>query len=673
MTARRGRRQESPRDPAAKPSVQTSAHRIRTDLPILLLLAAATVLGLTAVFSLDRPVPESQVTNRPVELDADGYVSSDTCQACHPTEYASWHGSFHRTMTQVATPETVRADFDDVRVEDTHGAPMLLSRDGNDFWAEFDDPGWEGAPEARPRVTRQVVMITGSHHQNVYWYATGRGRALNILPAAYLLEEQRWVPRSALVLHPPGQSLAMLNGHWNAICIACHTTQGKTAIDTPYRSEPFDSQTMDTTVAEFGISCESCHGPGQAHVEANRNPLRRYAMHLGQPQDGEPDGDPTIVLPTELDPQRSSQVCGQCHSVWEFYDQAGERRANVAGLPYRPGDELRDSRFIAQPTVDGGSSAMTALIEADPEFVRGSFWPDGMIRVSGREYNGLLDSPCFRDATHSDRTLSCFSCHDMHKPDDDVRSVEEWADTHQVSTAGQGNQACLQCHESMTDQVAAHTRHETDSTGSRCYNCHMPYTSYGLLKTMRSHTVSSPSATESVELGRPNACNLCHLDKTVAWTADHLDEWYDTPAPSLDADDRTVAAGLLWMLRGDAGLRAITADAMGWGPAQDASGTSWMTPHLAEALGDRYEAVRFIAARSLRSLPEHTSLSYDFVAPEAERVDVAVRLIQAWRADPRARQRRDPELLVDPEGLPRVDAMRRLFDQRDRRGLFLRE
>jgi hypothetical protein len=669
MTARRGRRQESPHGGATPPSTQ----RARPLVPILLLLSAAAGLGLTAVFSLDRAVPEAQVTNRPIEVDADGYVSSDTCQACHPSEYASWHGSFHRTMTQVATAETVRADFDDVRVEETHGDPMLLSRDGNDFWAEFDDPGWEEAPEARPRITRQVVMITGSHHQNVYWYATGQGRALNILPAAYLLEEERWVPRSALVLHPPDQSLAMLNGHWNAICIACHTTQGKTAFDTPFRSEPFGSQTVDTTVAEFGIGCESCHGPGQAHVEANRNPLRRYARHLSQPKDGESVGDPTTVLPTRLDPQRSSQVCGQCHSVWEFYDQAGEREANVAGLPYRPGDNLQDSRFVAQPSVDGTSSAMAALIEADPEFVRGSFWPDGMIRVSGREYNGLLDSPCFRDATHTDRTLGCFSCHEMHKPVEDPRSVAEWADTHQIATKGAGNEACLQCHDAMTDQLSAHTRHATDSTGSRCYNCHMPYTSYGLLKTMRSHTVSSPSATESVELGRPNACNLCHLDKTVAWTADRLDEWYGTPPPSLDDDDRSVAAGVLWMLRGDAGLRAITADAMGWSPAQDASGTSWMTPHLAEALGDRYEAVRFIAARSLRSLPGSSSLSYDFVAPESERVDVAVRLIQAWRADPRARQRRDPELLVDPEGLPRVEVMRRLFDQRDRRGLFLRE
>jgi hypothetical protein len=92
-------------------------------------------------------------------------------------------------------------------------------------------------------------MITGSHHQNIYWYETGHDRGLNVLPSVYLIEEQRWASRSAVVLHPPQQSLAMLNGHWNAICIVCHTTQGKTAFDTPYRSEAFELQTIDTTVA----------------------------------------------------------------------------------------------------------------------------------------------------------------------------------------------------------------------------------------------------------------------------------------------------------------------------------------------------------------------------------------------------------------------------------------
>ncbi len=632
-----------------------------------MIVSASTGLGIALALTADRPVPESEVADRPVEVTADGYVSSDTCRACHPSEYESWHGSYHRTMTQVATPDTVSADFDGVQVDAVHGSPMQLERREDELWAEFDDPGWEGPDAERPRIRRRVVMMTGSHHQNVYWYATGHDRGLNILPGAYLLAEDKWVPRSALVLHPPGQSLAMLDGHWNAVCIVCHTTLGRTAFDTPYRSAPFLEQAVDTTVAEFGIACESCHGPAEAHVEANRSPLRRYASHLAG------DGDPTIVQPGNLDPVRSSQVCGQCHSVWEYYDPDDERQASREGLPYRPGDELRDTRFIVQPAADRTSAEIRSLVAADPDFVRGSFWPDGTIRVSGREYNGLLDSPCFRDAQTPERTLSCFSCHAMHKTADDPRTVAEWADTHQVSASMDGDEACLQCHEPLRADPAAHTRHAPESAGSRCYNCHMPYTSYGLLKAIRSHTVGSPSAAETVQLGRPNACNLCHLDKTLAWTAERLDAWYDMPVPPMRNGDRTVATGLRWMLAGDAGLRALTAWSMGWGPAQEASGTTWMVPHLGEALGDPYDAVRFIAARSLRSLPGYANLDYDFTGPRQARVDTAVRVLREWRASPAARLRREPELLVDPRGELRVDAMRRLFDARDRRPLFLRE
>ena len=143
--------------------------------------------------------------------------------------------------------------------------------------------------------------------------------------------------------------------------------------------------------------------------------------------------------------------------------------------------------------------------------------------------------------------------------------------------------------------------------------------------------------------------------------------------PVLSDDDRTVAASLLWMLSGDAGLRALATQSMGWAPAQAASVTSWMVPHLGEALGDRYDAVRFIAARSLRSLPGYADLGYDFSGPERDRISATVQVLREWRASPASLQRRDSELLVDADGELRVDAMRRLFDQRDRRPLFLRE
>src|SRR5262245_16033700 len=31
-----------------------------------------------------------------------GYISSDSCQSCHPREYHTWRRSYHRTMTQYA-------------------------------------------------------------------------------------------------------------------------------------------------------------------------------------------------------------------------------------------------------------------------------------------------------------------------------------------------------------------------------------------------------------------------------------------------------------------------------------------------------------------------------------------------------------------------------------------
>ena len=663
MTTKRTPRRGDDRTPSGR----TSQGWRQT--PVIAVLLASTALGFAALTSHPTATPEADVENRPIQLAQDDFVSSRTCRACHPSQHDSWFGSFHRTMTQVATAGTVRADFDAVVIDAVPGQPMRLERRGAEFWAEFDDPGWEGPglESERPRITRQVVMITGSHHQQIYWYATGHDRALNVLPGVFLLDDQRWVARSAVVLHSPDQTVATLDGHWNAICVACHTTLPKTKFATPFRSEPIDQQAVDTTTAEFGISCEACHGPGAEHVRVNQNPVRRYQQHMAD------HDDPTIVQPALLDPQRSSEVCGQCHSVWEFYGPEDERRANADGFAYRPGDVLSETRFIAQPMPDMDSPAIAEFLAQDPEFVRGSFWADGMVRVSGREYNGLIDSPCFRDATEPEHTLTCFSCHTMHKTPEDRRSVATWADTHQVSVGMEGNDACLQCHEPIATQLTSHTNHAVDSSGSECYNCHMPYTSYGLLKAVRSHTISSPSATETVETGRPNACNLCHLDKTLAWTGEALDEWYGIPRPELDDDEATVAAALLGVLRGDAGLRALTAWNLGWQPAQEAAGTSWVVPHLAELLNDPYEAVRYIAYRSLRSLPGYGDFRYDYLASEPDRVQRVVPVIQAWRASPLARLRREPELLVDADGNLQTDLMRRLFDLRDNRRLFLRE
>jgi hypothetical protein len=203
--------------------------------------------------------PESRIPDRPRQIAPGDFATSTACKACHPREYATWFGSYHRTMTQVATPETALAPFDGV-VPAVHGRPMQLSTHGSELWADFDDPDSNVDPGRRARITRRVVMITGSHNQQIYWYATGRNRMLGQLPGAYLLADRKWIPRRAAVLHPPSDPPFSETGHWNSTCIACHATDGRPRFDKPFGSAPLETEIADTEVTEFGIACRPATG-----------------------------------------------------------------------------------------------------------------------------------------------------------------------------------------------------------------------------------------------------------------------------------------------------------------------------------------------------------------------------------------------------------------------------
>jgi predicted CXXCH cytochrome family protein len=556
------------------------------------------------------------------------YVSSDRCQACHPRQYSSWYATYHRTMTQVATPASVRGEFDGRTLVATDGSYRLLRR-GDAYWVSLADPG-ASQQEPAARVERRVVMTTGSHHQQRYWVESGQGRRLDLLPFAYLLAERRWVPGEAIFLTFPHMRHGLGQGMWNKICSSCHSTGPRPAPNGEL-AQP------ETEVAELGIACEACHGPAAQHVAANRLPLRRYWLHVS----GEPDS--TIVNPSQLASTRSAEICGQCHSVSEPVDPRARLRD---GDPYRPGQALEDVRHVLRPV---GSWPEREPRDA-PSTLEMSFWPDGTARVSGREYNGLIESGCFQRGA-----LTCLSCHSMHDSDRDK----------QLASGMGGDEACLQCHAAMRADVSQHTHHATDSEGSRCYNCHMPYTSHGLLRALRSHRIDSPSAATSAKSGRPNACNLCHLDQTLAWTARHLSGWYGTAPVTGSEEEEHVSAALLWLLKGNAIQRAIIAWHMGWGPALAASGSDWQAPFLAQVLNDPYAAVRFNAGRSIRALPGHEAFAYDYLGSDEEHRRAQSEVLQTWSAHGPARG--ESVLLMQEPGRVQEAALGRLFLQRDDR------
>ena len=144
------------------------------------------------------------------------------------------------------------------------------------------------------------------------------------------------------------------------------------------------------------------------------------------------------------------------------------------------------------------------------------------------------------------------------------------------------DKACVQCHDSGQYATEKHTHHNATSTGSRCADCHMPHTNYGLLKAARTHSISSPSVRRNLETSRPNACNLCHLGQDHVLDGESLERLVRHGFPKLEKPWTDTAASIVGALRGDASVRALTAWHYGWKPAQDASDAGqWGTtnPH----------------------------------------------------------------------------------------------
>lgn len=601
------------------------------------LLLGATLLAAAASRN-EPPAP----TGAPGRTEPSPAVGSAACRSCHPGEHASWHRSFHRTMTRVATPDAVTAPFDGRPVE-VEGRSVTLFRKGDELWARLPDPdvvarellARNPAPYAAASlVERRVVMATGSHHMEVFWVGGARGNELRLAPVAFLLDERRLVPRRDAFLQPPNAPQHAVR--WNSNCVACHATLGR-----PEHDEATDR--FATTAAELGIACEACHGAGGEHVARHRNPFERIAAYASRA------ADPTIVNPARLSPERASEVCGQCHSYAVPKDERAFWEAGYAES-YRPGDVLERSRTrVLPPRAELPPDERLDAVEAE---VASLFWPDGTIRVGGRELNAMEASACFTKG-RGDRKVTCLSCHSMHdsEPDDQLRR-------------GSADAPCVKCHEGIAQNVTAHTRHTADSPGSSCVACHMPYTTYALFKGIRSHRIDSPTVRRAGDGGRPNACNLCHADRTLAWTSEKLRELYGI-TPSEPVPDTRRSATLEDLLAGDAAERAIAAWALGRPESQRAAGNDWQAAMLAELLDDPYAAVRKVALGSLRTLPGFAGFQADFVAPPGARRDARERALATWRRHfvPRTA----PALLLDAATGRDEAALRALTATRDDR------
>ncbi len=537
----------------------------------------------------------------PQEGGPAGYAGSAACKACHEDQFASWHRSYHRTMTQYARPDTVQADFNNQTLTNG-GVRFRLSSQDEELRVRMEridtEPNSDAAP---PALDTRMSLVTGSHHMQVFWMPGGDGNTQIGFPFTWLIPESRWVPRNTTFVRPPGTQHQ--SEIWNVTCSRCHATGIEPRVDAARRQ-------MDSRAAELGISCEACHGPGERHV------IARKADAPGRAPDPA-TLKAEIVQPERLDAKRASEVCGFCHSMkWIGPDEPWRGH----GFRFRPGDDLEATTPLIQPAHADSIPGLREYLAKNPDLLRDYFWSDGMGRVSGREYNSVAQSPCFKGGT-----FSCLSCHSLHESEPSDLLAKNRND----------NRACLQCHAQFENSrtLTAHTHHLAESSGSECYNCHMPHTTYGVLSAIRSHQISSPKVSDQLETGRPNACNLCHLDQSLAWTARHLSDWFQQTSPPLSPEQNQWAESVRLGLSGDAGQRALIAWHWGWKPAVAVSGNHWLAPVLGALLDDPYAAVRCLAERSLRQTGIPIPDGYDYVAEPGSRPAASAAIWSKWIAE----------------------------------------
>jgi predicted CXXCH cytochrome family protein len=612
----------------------------------LLALGGGAALASVGVSLAPRqpPVPE------PIVLATEaGYASSRACRSCHPAQYSTFHDSFHRSMTELASDASIRAPWQGALV--WRGRRYEPFRRGDEYWMRLPDPDRSAAlvREGRPLdgvedVERRVVMTTGSHHYQAYWVEGSRGNELWQAPFVYHFESGRFIARHDAFLQPEDDPPHF--ARWNSSCIQCHSVAGQPRHD--LASDRFESRAV-----ELGVACEACHGAGAEHIRREQNPLLRHARHTDE-------STPTVVNPARLDAERGSEVCGQCHSY--FVPRAPERWWESGfAQTYAPGNDLDDSRRV----LDYGPD----VAEHDPELSEGLsslFYPDGTIRVGGREWNGLKESACYLEG-RGDRQLACTSCHRLHGGSQDD----------QLGPDRDGNGMCLACHSSLE---TGHSRHAAGSSGDRCVNCHMPRTTYALFKAIRSHRITIPRVDRDPSAPL-NACNACHQNRSLDWTERASDAWAArqprerrAAAPPRGNESDPWSALAVAALSGDAAARVIAAAALGDPDARAASGSAWQPQLLAEALDDPYAAIRFVAQRSLRSFAGFEDLRFDFDAP----LDVRLQAQAEARRRARTAAARGPlpdpaPLPLDPSGALSAEVIAELRGQRDTRPIRIAE
>lgn len=328
-------------------------------------------------------------------------VGDQVCSTCHQQQSDLYvHTAHHTTSAPVVPPEFKHLlQLAGTELTITEAPLPRLSFEftvKNDRVFQTAATGW-GSDQARLSESMDMIIGSGTRGQTFLYWA---GDQLFELPVSYWVEKHGWINSPGYVDGTADFKRPVQPG-----CLECHATFAL-ALSTDA------GNSYERSSLVYGISCETCHGPGQAHVAAERSAATQGTRGAQ---------DAAILNPAHFSRDRQIDLCALCHS-------GIQRTALAPAFSYVPGQPL--STFYKPAN--------------DSEQTR----PD----VHGNQVGLLERSRCFRASPD----MTCSTCHDVHSAEKPAASYSP---------------RCLSCHRW---QSCGEAHRIGAAIQADCITCHMP-------------------------------------------------------------------------------------------------------------------------------------------------------------------------------------------------------
>ena len=429
--------------------------------------------------AIDERLREETVARAPSAAIAGGYAGPEACKTCHAREYDTWGQTGMARMLRPYDAANIIGDFS--RGSSYREGGDTLVRIGVDSKPYFEIRGNQSEWQ------RFYVDYTiGSKWQQGYATKLADG-SLQVIPIEYNVAQKAWI-NYWKIIDPPGSPRAVIGDfpkllpatNYQQNCAICHTSQLKAPVGSDHPLE-------HAVFLQPGIDCEMCHGPSAWHIEQIRK------GKTGHSDAGEPPVDFR-----RIDNREGVHICAQCHKQSAVREFGANNEMNYS--------------------TSSASFVQNARSRSYDAFSRKGFYKDGRFRETTFIVEAFTRSACYLQGA-----AQCASCHAPHLPDFASNLTS-------LKSKNNPDEMCLTCHEQYRTRISEHTHHRPGSEASQCVACHMPRIMRGLLPQVRSHQIEIPTADLTERFGQsesPNACLLCHAERSASWAKQQLAAWHD--------------------------------------------------------------------------------------------------------------------------------------------------